>query len=969
MNGLKTRSTENRMTTVEQSAQAPAERIRHPLDRLRRAIRTYVGIESLALLVLFLSGCFWLGMGFDYGVFKAFGVDWVQELPVWLRQAMRIIVVALLLYLLAISLVALIRRFRDSALALVLEQRFPEQLGDRLITAVELADPASAERFGYSRPLLEQTLREAAERVDQLPLNRVFDWRRLWWRVAAALLASVGVFVVVAAGYCALNKLALGEYLLRFQNIAAIWYERNVLLWNTIWPRQAHLEIVGFPETGELRIGRDAPPPSLRVRATHWLVADHKAFEGWRPLLWHDVKPSLVGPDVAIPAVPAAWQAWTVDRIETTLDKQETELPANVHLGIRNVVARLEELAEKPQMARRLRNLRVPAEITVYYRGDTVRSEQTFQRHNEQEYTGVLSDLKESVRFTARGRDYSTPYQSITIVPPPSLSKLTRDEEQPAYLFYRLTSNEKAEGLRGKKQLFRDVPVSLSGGTSRIDVPLGTSLVLKGESDKPLTPPGGSSLAPGPGVRLHAREGSGPLKPKIVQLGEKEFSVRFDNIVAPLDFDLQLVDTDNVTGLRHVVIKPTDDASPDVDVIVEVLRKTNQGYLASPAAKIPVSGKVRDDHGLARAEYRYHLSSLDLQSAALGPVVSLIQFTPRGGLDLLAPAYFNYVVALTRSLSDESTRPATVVPLTTFTRRLRETESDAVTQADLDKRLGTPPAHKLLRELSLDPEDEFLDLQPLGLKVSDDSQVQPRYRLRLEIAAVDGNVETGPGTGTSKEKFTIQLVSENELLSEIAKEEESLHVKLEDAVNKLKEGRAKLEQVLQELPTLKGDEFSPLTRRAEELQETVVRAWDVTQEVFKDYRRILKELNVNRVQAKIIAKVDQSICQPLESILNQEFIRTDEALKEFHKLLEEKKSDPAVGAKSRQELDRLIDKLARVLDAMGDLMTINKLIEQLTVLIKGQQGVTDKFKELNEKLQQDLFDSVFTPKPEKGKEK
>jgi len=152
------------------------------------------------------------------------------------------------------------------------------------------------------------------------------------------------------------------EYLLRFQNIAAIWYERNVLLWNTIWPRQAHLEVIGFPDTGELRIGRDAPPPTLRVRATHWLVADHKASEGWRPLLWHDVKPSLLGPEVAIPVIPAAWQAWTVDRIETTLDKQEAELPANVHLGIRNVISQLGELAEKPQMARRLRNLRVPDE-------------------------------------------------------------------------------------------------------------------------------------------------------------------------------------------------------------------------------------------------------------------------------------------------------------------------------------------------------------------------------------------------------------------------------------------------------------------------------------------------------------------------------------------------------------------------------------------------------------------------------
>jgi hypothetical protein len=949
-------------------AGTPGPNIRHPLDRLRRGIRTYIGIESAARIVLFLSACFWIGLAFDYGVFKAFAIDWVQELPDWLRQTGRIIVLALLLYLLARTLVALVRRFHDRALALVLEQRFPEQLGDRLITAVELADPAGAERFGYSRPMLEETINEAARRVDQLPLQQVFDWRRLWKLVAGAVLASAGVFVAVALAYCAYARMGAAEYMLRFQNVAAIWYERNVLLWNTIWPRLAHLEIVGFPETGELRIGRDAPPPTLRVRATHWLVADHKAFEGWRPLIWHDVKPSLVGSDVTIPTLPPHMQTWTVDRIEIALDKQDSTLSADTHLAVRNVLARLDELSGKPQMARRLRKLKVPTEITVHYRGETVRSEQTFQRHNEQEFTGTLSDLKESVRFTARGKDYSTPYQQITIVPPPSLAKLTRDEEQPAYLFYRLTQNEKPEGLRGLKQQFHDIVVSLSGGTSRIDVPIGTTVILKGESDKPLTPPGGSKLAPGPGVRLQPREGSSPLKPVVTQIGEKAFSIRFDNVAAPLDFDLRLVDTDNVSGLRHIVIKPTDDAPPDVDVIVEVLRKSGPGYLASAAAKIPISGKVRDDHGLARAEYRYHLSSLDLQAASVGPVVSLLQFTPRGFLDLAAPAYFNYIAALTRSLSDETTRPPTVLPLTTFSRRLRETEGDAVSLADLPKRLANPPEHKLLRELTLDPDEEFLDLQPLGLKVSDDSQMQPRYRLRLEVAARDSNVETGPATSSGKEKFTIVLVSENELLTEIAKEEESLHVKLEDALNKLKEGRTKLDQVLQELPTLKGDEFSPMTRRAEELQETVVRTWDITQEVYKDYRRILKELNVNRVQAKIVSKVDQSICQPLESILNQEFVRADEAFKEFHKVLEEKKVDVVAGTKSREELDRLIDKLSRVLDAMGDLMTINKLIEQLTMLIKGQQGVTDRFKELNEKLQQDLFNSVFDKKDEKPKE-
>ena len=47
----------------------------------------------------------------------------------------------------------------------------------------------------------------------------------------------------------------------------------------------------------------------------------------------------------------------------------------------------------------------------------------------------------------------------------------------------------------------------------------------------------------------------------------------------------------------QVVIRPAEDTPPDVDVEVEVIRKTNQGYLCTPRARIPFSGKIRDDHG------------------------------------------------------------------------------------------------------------------------------------------------------------------------------------------------------------------------------------------------------------------------------------------------------------------------------------------------------------------------------------
>jgi hypothetical protein len=152
-------------------------RVRSPLDRLRGTIRRYVGLEGLGVVGLYLGLWFWIGLLLDYGVFRAFSFDWVQSTPRSFRATVLIVVVAGLLAAVALTvLTRLFREFRDSALALVLERRFPGLLGDRLITAVELSDTRRAAAQGYSVAMIEQTVQEAAERVEKVPLNEVFDW-------------------------------------------------------------------------------------------------------------------------------------------------------------------------------------------------------------------------------------------------------------------------------------------------------------------------------------------------------------------------------------------------------------------------------------------------------------------------------------------------------------------------------------------------------------------------------------------------------------------------------------------------------------------------------------------------------------------------------------------------------------------------------------------------------------------------
>ena len=74
---------------------------------------------------------------------------------------------------------------------------------------------------------------------------------------------------------------------------------------------------------------------------------------------------------------------------------------------------------------------------------DASRHEAAGEANNE--FSGTLSDLKESVKFFVRGENYDTPTRQITLVPPPMFIELKRDEDHPAYLYH------KAAILRGEE--------------------------------------------------------------------------------------------------------------------------------------------------------------------------------------------------------------------------------------------------------------------------------------------------------------------------------------------------------------------------------------------------------------------------------------------------------------------------------------------------------------------------------------
>src|ERR1051326_4936145 len=120
-------------------------RIRHPLHAVSGYIRSYVLLEGAAVALIYLAICFWVWMLLDYGTFAFFGLDAVKWLDrafpaqtaFFVRALVLILVVAGLVAVVAFKVLSrLFTEFSDGAMALVLERRFPRQLGHRLITAV-----------------------------------------------------------------------------------------------------------------------------------------------------------------------------------------------------------------------------------------------------------------------------------------------------------------------------------------------------------------------------------------------------------------------------------------------------------------------------------------------------------------------------------------------------------------------------------------------------------------------------------------------------------------------------------------------------------------------------------------------------------------------------------------------------------------------------------------------------------------
>ena len=1002
------------------------ERVRSPLERLRRFIRAYVSLEGVAVVGLYLTLWFWIGMVLDYGVFRLFHFDWVQETAWSARCSVLVILLSGLLAAVALTvLTRLFREFRDAALALVLERRYPHILGDRLITAVELADPRKAAEIGYSPAMVQETIHEAVQRVEQLKIKEVFDWERLARRGVLIALLVVGGYLVAVGLFCTANAMQDRGFttagFTQFHDVAGIWFERNILLRNVIWPRQAHLEYLETPPfNGEYRIGRGDRGPTIRVRALKYVIAGapskkavesyrawlssrgiggdeqeqlveqfrQKPSEGWRALSWFDLSAELLGGPVPDIVLPTEWKpremgaGLTLDEIELNLDKTETHktLAPESQEGMRNVLAQLDERANDPAMNRTLRKLTIPEEALLIYKGNTTNSQTTMQRLADNEYTGQFGDLKETVSFTVQGLDYYTPSRKVVVVDPPMLEQLLREEERPAYLYYRLGREDNPAELSGKKQRFEPAQVSLQGGeVSPLPVPAGTNVTLTATASKDLAKVW---------IEPHRlQKGGMPITaspPKM--LDERTFTTRFENVRFEQNFLFKFLDTDGVTGQRQVVIIPAEDTPPKIREFApdKIVRRVQGGYMVTIAARIPFLAEVIDDQGLNDVRYAYRITQAEssrFNRRAPWPLLGSASLTPAGQGPL--PGLTDLACLLQLSAQGErkvEEGPVQLYALPSFRKELDKRPDDVVQHPEPSE-LASPkklPYRQLLRQFSLKPDDWTQpELDPLDsdlplwkrnpeLKMTDPSRPQPRYQMQLWLEVVDNDIDSEKNPDgrplahlkVSEERYTFFLVSENELLTEIAKEEEQLYAKLDERYQGLLDMQNKLAQINLDLSSsaLKANELGAMSARTDQIQEMLEKAQNTTREVHTDYARILREMKANQISERFLERVEKTIVDPLKHI-DGNFEETRDGVGNFRKSLDSKEIEPSrkAGGTAKEQMLALTRALEKILASMQKMTDLNALIKIIAEIEKSEGVQYETIKKIYEDKVEDLF--------------
>src|SRR5207248_2162407 len=146
-----------------------------------------------------------------------------------------------------------------------------------------------------------------------------------------------------------------------------------------------------------------------------------------------------------------------------------------------------------------------------------------------------------------------------------------------------------------------------------------------------------------------------------------------------------------------------------------------------------------------------------------------------------------------------------------------------------------------------------------------------------------------------------------------------------------------------------------------------------------DYEKILREMRTNRIhegeKRQLVERVKDNIVGPLAKVKDDDFPYAQSACANLRRTLDNAAlADLARLANSRsaaegaeKEMDRVVNSLREILSHMANVVEINKLIAKIREMEQREMNSLDVIKARKDKIENDIFEQLGTPKKDKEK--
>lgn len=473
-----------------------------------------------------------------------------------------------------------------------------------------------------------------------------------------------------------------------------------------------------------------------------------------------------------------------------------------------------------------------------------------------------FKSLVDSVTFDVLGFDHRLRNLRVEAVDAPSVTGIALDCDFPKYL------------VDEKIGLWLPRTIETAVGTA---LPIGANVKIRGSSSKPLASAKAIDTTTGKEF---------PLQIKASESGRGAFEFEPIKINVTTAMEIFLVDADDIPSERphRLVIEATPDEPPKLDVVLRGIDRA-----ITPDARLPITGKVTDDHALGKAWFEITHgdvpgSSEPLEMPASGKVDTAIDFRFRrlqGQGPILAPKDKITLVVQAEDRCDLSGQPnqGSIDPI----------ELDVVTPDELLVLLEA-------RELALRRRFEQIITEMGDLQDS-------LLRIQAELSGDAKDQSPAPQEGEEGAALTPQQLQQ----------------------------RARSLRVL----------------RAQRGQQQSQKSAQETQGVAMGFQNLVLERENNRLPDadNRVSILRDSIAGPMEQISKVDFPELDQLLK----TLEEQPDQPEAAVAAVKRAGEIMAKMNSILGNMLQLENYNELLDLVRTILKDQQELQDETKKLQRK--------------------